>query len=81
VLGVVLVLLLTYMTARRFIEIGWSRWRAIPYALFTLSPYAVLFLVPLVNVRLITLGNLLLQVPAIAWPKKKDAVSEAAAQV
>jgi hypothetical protein len=64
-----------YMTARRFIETGWNRWSAIPYALFTISPCAVLFFGPRMDARLIALGILVLQVPAIVWPKKKTEVS------
>jgi hypothetical protein len=75
-----LVLLLVYMTARRFADIGWGRWWAIPYALFTLCPYAVLFLHPEANVRLITLVVVLLQVLAMVWPKKKTAVTVAEAR-
>jgi hypothetical protein len=70
-----LVLLLVYMTARRFSDIGWHQCWVIPYALLTLSPYAVLLFVPHANVRLITLGIILLQVPAMVWPKKKAAVA------
>jgi hypothetical protein len=76
----VLVVLLIYMTARRFVETGWSRWLAIPYALFTISPCAVLFFGPRMDARLIGLGMAVLQVPAMAWPKKKAPVSMAAAQ-
>lgn len=76
----VLVILLMYMTARRFVETGWSRWWAIPYALFTISPCAVLFFGPRMDVRLIALGMAVLQVPAMVWPKKKAPVSIAEAQ-
>ncbi len=69
-----MVLLLMYMTARRFTDIGWSRWWAIPYALLALSPVAVLFFIPQMDARLITLGNLFLQIPVIAWPGKKGIV-------
>jgi hypothetical protein len=69
------VLLLAYMTARRSADIGWIGWWAIPYALLTLSPYAVLFFVQHADVRLITLGIVLLQVPAMVWPKRKEAKS------
>jgi len=79
-LGAIVVLLMIYMTARRFTDAGWSRWWAIPYAAFTLSPYAVLFFVPHLNARLVALGNILLQLPAIVWPKKENAVPLAAAQ-
>jgi hypothetical protein len=76
----VLVVLLMYMTARRFVETGWSRWWAIPYALFTLVPCAVLFSGSHMDVRLIALGMVVLQVPAMVWPKKKAPVSMAGAQ-
>jgi len=75
-----LVLLLMYMTARRFTDIGCTQWWAIPYSLFTLSPYSVLFFISNANVRLITLGIVLLQVPAIVWPKRKEAVSATCAE-
>ena len=68
-----LVLLLVYMTARRFDDIGWGRWLAFPYALSTLCPYAVLFLYPEANVRLITPVVIVLQVPAMVWPRKRTA--------
>jgi hypothetical protein len=67
-------LLLIYMTARRFTDIGQSRWWAIPYGLFTVSPYATLLLMPGVDVRLIVLGVIALQLPAMVWPKKKPPV-------
>jgi hypothetical protein len=68
-----------YMTARRFVETGWSSWLAIPYALFTISPCAVLFVGPRMDVRLIGLGMAVLQVPAMVWPKKKATATVAAA--
>jgi uncharacterized membrane protein YhaH (DUF805 family) len=76
----VLVLLLGYMTARRFTDIGWSQLWVIPYALLTLSPYVALLFAQHADARLITLGVLVLQVPAMIWPKKKAPVSMAAAQ-
>jgi hypothetical protein len=81
VLAGALVLLLVYITARRFIEIGWNRRWAIPYALFTLSPYAVLCFHPDANVRLITLAVVLLQVPAMVWPKRRAIGSTGGSQV
>lgn len=76
----ILLILLMYMTARRFVEIGCSRWWAIPYALLTFGPCLVLFLAPRVDVRLIALGMAVLQVPAVVWPKKKTGVPAATAQ-
>jgi len=81
VLGGALVLLLMYMTARRFTDIGWSQWWAIPYALLTLCAYSVLFFTPHTNGRIITLGALLLQVPAIVWPKKTGTALPSASEV
>jgi hypothetical protein len=71
----VLVILLMYMTARRFVETGWSRRWAVPYALFTLGPCAVLFFGSRMDVRLIALGMAVLQVPAMAWPGKKRIIA------
>jgi hypothetical protein len=68
----VLVLLLAYMTMRRFADIGWNSGWALPYTLFMASPYTGAFFIWRQDVRIATLGVILLQLPAMAWPKKKD---------
>lgn len=70
-----LVMVLVYVTARRFIEIGWFRYWAVLYAFFTLSPYSILCFYSHTNVRLITPVIVILQIPAMIWPRRKTVKS------
>jgi uncharacterized membrane protein YhaH (DUF805 family) len=66
----VLVSALVYVTARRFVDIQWPRWWAVPYSLLSLSPYALLYRYPHMSLALVTIAVIVLQSP-VAFRKAR----------
>jgi len=64
-------LLLLYMTAQRFADIGWNGWLAVPYTMLVLTPYTALLVSPGNHAQLLRVAVLILQLPAMVWPRRR----------
>jgi hypothetical protein len=63
--------LLAYVTLCRFLDVGWTRWIAIPYSILTFSPYLLLFGGYTTNYWIPVAGAIVFQLPAILAKGKR----------
>jgi len=67
----VIALGLLFLTVHRLIDIGWQRSWAVPLCCVGMSPALILYARPNVSLWWILGCMAVLQVPVMAWPKKK----------
>jgi hypothetical protein len=77
VIGLVLLIL----TVHRLIDIGWQRGWAVPLCCVGMSPALILYARPSVGLWWILGCMAVLQVPVMAWPKKKTGTALPSASV
>jgi hypothetical protein len=64
-------LLMFWLSAARFIDLGLRKLWALPYSVITLAPFAMLYLAPSLNPWIATAGAIILQTPAMLANSKE----------